>query len=82
MDNSSFALEMLKELTHNARRWFIIAIVELVIIIATTGIFVWYINQPIEEIETTTVDSGENGIATYLENSESGDINYGENNKD
>ena len=50
MEKDTLALEMLKELKHQSKRWFIIAIIELIIIIATTGIFVWYINQPIEEI--------------------------------
>lgn len=52
MEKDTLATEMLKELKAQSKRWFIIAIIELVIIIATTGIFVWYINQPIEEITT------------------------------
>ena len=36
--------------------------------------------QTIVEGETTTIESG-NGIATYLENSESGEIIYGEDYK-
>ena len=59
MEQNSLALEMLKELKHQSKRWFIIAIIELIIIIATTGIFVWYINQPIEEIETTTTQDAD-----------------------
>ena len=54
MEEKNLATEMLHELKAQSKRWFIIAIIELIIIIATTGIFVWYINQPIEEIETTT----------------------------
>lgn len=53
MEKENLALEMLRELKAQSKRWFIIAIIELVIIIATTGIFVWYINQPIEETITT-----------------------------
>lgn len=82
MSEGSFALEMLKELTHNARRWFIISIIELIIIISTNVGWFIYSSQFETVAETTTVDGGENGIATYLENSESGGINYGENNKD
>lgn len=59
MEKETLATEMLRELKINSKRWFIIAIVELVIIIATTGIFVWYINQPIEEIETTTTQDAD-----------------------
>ena len=62
MEERSLALEMLKEVKAQSKRWFIIAIIELVIIIATTGIFVWYINQPIEEtITTTTQDADTEG---------------------
>lgn len=35
MEQNSLALEMLKELKHQSRRWFIIAIIELIIIITT-----------------------------------------------
>lgn len=82
MDNSSLALEMLRELKSQSKRWFIIAVIELVIIIATNMGWLIYESNFETVAEQTTVDGGENGIATYLENSESGDINYGENNKD
>lgn len=35
MNDDSFALEMLKELKSQSKRWFIIAIIELVILIST-----------------------------------------------
>lgn len=82
MDNSSLALEMLRELKSQSKRWFIIAVIELVIIIATNMGWLIYESNFETVAEQTTVDGGENGIATYLGNSESGDINYGENNKD
>ena len=50
--NESLALEMLRELKNNSKRWFIIAVIELLIILGITGIFVWYINQPVEEVIT------------------------------
>ena len=59
MEEKNLATEMLHELKAQSKRWFIIAIIELIIIIATTGIFVWYINQPIEEIETTTTQDAD-----------------------
>lgn len=59
MEERSLALEMLKEVKAQSKRWFIVSIIELVIIIATNGIFVWYINQPIEEIETTTTQDAD-----------------------
>ena len=51
MDNEqhSLAYEMLKEMKSSAKRWFIIALVELFIILTITGIFIWYISLPIEE---------------------------------
>ena len=52
MVNETLATEMLKELKANNKRLFIIAIIELVIIVTIIGIFVWYINQPVEEIVT------------------------------
>ena len=45
--------ELLHELKANSKRWFIISIIELVIILTITGLFVWYIYQPIEE---TTIE--------------------------
>ena len=82
MEKESLAMEMLKELKHQSKRWFIIAIIELIIIIATnTGWLIYEAQFEVAgETETTTVDAGDNGNATYLENSKSGDINYGENN--
>ena len=52
MVNETLATEMLKELKANNKRLFIIAIIELVIIVTIIVIFVWYINQPVEEIVT------------------------------
>jgi hypothetical protein len=49
----TLATELLHELKANSKRWFIISIIELVIILTITGLFVWYIYQPIEE---TTVE--------------------------
>lgn len=51
MDNSPLALEMLRELKSQSKRWFIIAIIELVIIIATNTGWLIY-NSQFEEITT------------------------------
>lgn len=53
MENENFALEMLKEVKHNSKRWFIIAIIELLIIIATNTCWLIY-NSQFEEITTST----------------------------
>ena len=59
MEKDSLALEMLRELKQNSRRWFISFIIVLMLWFATIGIFIWYINQPIEEVETTTTQDAD-----------------------
>lgn len=53
MEKDSLATEMLKELKAQNKRWFIIAIVELVLIIGTNVGWLIY-NSQFEEITTTT----------------------------
>lgn len=48
-ENITLATEMLKELKSNSKRWFLIAVIELFIILSMAGLFVWYINTPEEE---------------------------------
>lgn len=48
-EKSTLALEMMKELKANSKRWFISFLVVLVLWFTTIGIFIWYINQPVEE---------------------------------
>lgn len=83
MEERTLALEMLRELKTQSKRWFIIAVVELILLIGSN--VGWWIYESqfvtIGNTETTTVDAGDSGIATYLENSESGDINYGKDNQ-
>ena len=83
MEKDTLASEMLKELKSQSKRKDIIIIVLIGVILAMIISFFIYENQfeVVADTETTTVDGGENGIVTYLENSESGDINYGENNQ-
>lgn len=45
MEKESLAMEMLKELKHQSKRWFIIAIIELIIIIATNTGWLIYEGQ-------------------------------------
>ena len=59
MEKDSLALEMLRELKQNSRRWFISFIIVLILWFATIGVFIWYINQPIEEVETTTTQDAD-----------------------
>lgn len=52
-EKEPLAMEMLKELKANLKRNFIAFVVVLILWFATIGIFIWYINQPIDEVETT-----------------------------
>ena len=77
----TLALEMLSELKKTTKRWFVVSIILLIALVGTNVAWLIYESSfdTVIEGETTTVDGG-NGVATYLENSNSGDINYGENN--
>lgn len=76
---NSLATDLLKELkAQNKRQHIIIVILICVIVGMVIGFFI-YENNFETVSEETTVDGG-NGTATYLENSNAGDINYGENN--
>ena len=52
--NETLAMEMLRELKANAKRWFVISIIELVVILFTIGIFITYLNTPEEEVVEET----------------------------
>lgn len=78
----SFYMEILHDYKLANKRIFILCFIEAIIII---GMFIGFLiyNEQFETViegETTTIESG-NGTATYLENSESGDIIYGTNNQ-
>lgn len=51
MKEDTLATEMLKELKAQSKRWFIIAIVELIIILFSAILLVAYLNTPTEEKE-------------------------------
>lgn len=59
MGKDTLALEMMKELKTHSKRWFISFIIVLMLWFATIGVFIWYINQPIEEVETTTTQDAD-----------------------
>lgn len=81
MENEKFAMEIIKELKTNSKRWFVISIILLIALIGSNVSWLIHEGQYETVAEQTTVDGGENGIATYLEDSESGDINYGKDSK-
>lgn len=74
----SLAYELLVEVKASARRWFVIAIIELVIILVMGGGILWYLSLPVEEYGTTDVEAI-SGNANYIGNDMNGDINNGEN---
>lgn len=68
MENETLATELLHELKTSAKRWFIIAIVELIIICGITGAFLWYISLPVEEvtIEQESDRNSFNNVGGYI----------------
>lgn len=72
MEERSLALEMLREVKAQSKRWFIVAIIELVIIIATNAGWLIYESQ----FETVTEEQTITQEQTDTENSNmSGVIN-------
>ena len=61
-ERSTLASELLHELKLSARRWFIIAVIELVILVSLVGGFIWYISLPVEDysLEQVTEQGGDN----------------------
>ena len=53
-EEESLATEMLRELKANSKRWFIISIVELVLLLFTIILFIAYLNTPVEDTTETT----------------------------
>lgn len=74
MENQPLATELIKEIRAHNKRWFIIALVELVIIILIVGIFIWYLTLPIDEI---SIDA-EGGNANYIGRDLEGELYNGE----
>ena len=59
VNKETLATEMLHEIKAQSERWFISFIIVLILWFATIGLFIWYIYQPIEEIETTTTQDAD-----------------------
>ena len=49
MNENNLATELLAEVKAGAKRWFIISVIELVIIVALSSLFVWNLSLPVEE---------------------------------
>ena len=78
MDNQPLATELIRELRAQSKRWFIIALAELGLIIAIVLAFIWYLTLPIDEI---TIDGGD-GNATYIGHDLEGELYNGKDNKE
>lgn len=80
MENKAMPLatELLKEIQISAKRWFIIAIVELLIILSMAGGFVWYLSLPIDEV----VVENDDGNATYVGSDLTGAVYNGKDNSE
>ena len=72
------ATELLKEIQRSAKRWFIIAIAELILILAMTSGFIWYLSLPIDEV----VVESDDGNANYVGNDLTGAIYNGKSNSE
>ena len=65
----TLATELLHELKMSAKRWFIIAMVELGLIIGMAVGILWYLSLPSETVETEysqEMDDVEDSIATQM----------------
>lgn len=62
----SLAYELLVEVKASAKRWFIIAMVELVIILAIIAGMLWYFTLPTEEYSEQTVTQDPEGDNNHV----------------
>ena len=67
MDNETLATELIRELKAQSKRWFIIAMVELGVIVAIVVAFFWYFSLPVDEISIENEDGNANYIGHDLE---------------
>lgn len=75
MDNSTLASDLLHELKSSAKRWFIIAMAELLVIVVLICVLIF---TPVEEV---TVEN-EDGNANYIGRDLNGGLRYGEDNSE
>lgn len=69
------ATELIRELKAQSKRWFIIAVTELGIIVAIVLAFLWYLTLPIDQVSVDSAD----GNATYIGRDLKGGLYNGEN---
>lgn len=76
IQHEPLATELLREVKASSKRWFIIALVELFLILALAGGFIWYITVPVDDYSVDIAN--ESGNAHYIGNDMNGDFNYGD----
>ena len=73
---NSLAMELLKGYSKQAHRWFTAFVIVLCFWFLTIGLFIWYLNQPIETEEVTTTTTSTINQENANDNNISGvDIN-------
>ena len=79
-EEKSLAMELLEMQKKQNKRLFILLVILIIALVGSNMVWLYVFNSYDYTSEETIVD-GEDGTATYLEDSSSGDINYGENSK-
>ena len=60
MNENNLATELLHEVKNSAKRWFIIALVELALLLIGGAGFVWYISLPVEDTQVEYIQDMNN----------------------
>ena len=74
----SMVYMLIKDARDNGRRWFIIAMAELIVILSIVVGMIWYNSLPVEDV---TVEN-DAGNANYIGNDMNGEIYNGEGTSD
>ena len=67
MDEQNLATELLKEIKASAKRWFIIALVELFLILMISGIFIWHLSLPVSEQSIEYTQEADDNVASDIQ---------------
>ena len=73
MTDETLATELIRELKAHSRRWFIIALVELGIILSFIVAVFWYFSLPVDEVDVQS----DSGNANYIGRDLEGDLYNG-----
>jgi len=67
VEEQTLATELLHEIKMSARRWFIIAVTELILILGLAGALVYYMSTPVEDVQMNNQEGNANYIGDDLE---------------